>query len=382
MKTSRENMAGALMSLGYEVSRQWQFKLRDEQTPSAKINMDGSVHDFGSGFHGDLIDILQEYRNMDFKSAKQEAEKLLGQEIKFDFTKFEKTTDKINTKPLPDSFMVPHRIDAKNNRQAYLHELKELFLGKYDNEEYVAAKWENILKVAEKYDIQFHKDSNRLIMPIRNDKGQIMTFWKYKKRGQDFIRENGKVIKHRKVLYTKNRQRPPFAIQDIREFAKTPEIPILLTEGEKDAMVANANGQRAVCIGGAGASKNLGEYLHLFKGLKVIIAGDYDKAGVAFNVNLLEQLKPIAKSVTILKWEQKAKEDGFKLHPKFDLADYFAWKNNVAGKKTVKVLVRQIIEKVVEVELDKDEAIDNDKVIDLANKITNSRIKYSIKEYK
>ena len=60
----------------------------------------------------------------------------------------------------------------------------------------------------------------------------------------------------------------------------------------------------------------------------IIICGDYDDAGVEFNLNILKQLKPIAKTVTVLRWEQKAKQDGFKLHEKFDIADYFAWKTN------------------------------------------------------
>ena len=364
MELSREEMASALSSLGYEINRQWEFKLRrDEKTASAKINMNGSVHDFGSGWHGDLIALLQEYHSSnfrDFKAAKEEAERLSGIEVEIDFTKFEKNTVKKSEKPLPDSFMIPHRVDAKNNRQNYLHELKLLFQGEYENKNELACKWENILKVAEKYDIGFNKKSNRLIMPLRDIEGKIMTFWKYKKYGASFINDDGKEIKHRKVLYTKGREKPPFAIQDIKKFKEEPNLPIIITEGEKDALVALANGQRAICIGGAGSSKQINdEYLELFKGLNFIIAGDYDKAGFAFNNNLLEILTPIAKSVRVLNWEQKSQKDGFKLHPKFDLADYFSWKNNIANKRTVKVLVQQVITKEIEVELSGDEQIED-----------------------
>ncbi|MDD3468192.1 MAG: toprim domain-containing protein [Campylobacterales bacterium] len=230
---------------------------------------------------------------------------------------------------MPDDFMIPHRIDAQNNRQVYLAELKQLFLGDYDGKKLLAAEWQKILEMAKKYDIGFNKKSGRLIMPIRDIDDKIRTFWKYKKNGADFVKEDGKVIKHRKVLYTKNKPRPPFAILDVIEFAKTPDIPVFITEGEKDALIANANVLRAICIGGAGASKRIKEeYLRLFNGLKIIIAGDYDEAGIKFNQNILEQLKPIAKTVTVLRWEQKSKQDGFKLHKKFDIADYFAWKNN------------------------------------------------------
>lgn len=334
MELSREQMASALMSLGYEISRQWQFKLRDEKTPSAKVNMDGSVHDFGSGWHGDLISLLQDFKSFkSFKEAKAEAERLTGLEVKIDFTKFDKSSGEMNSDSLPDHFMFSHRVDRDHNKQAYLKELKQLFLGEYDGNKMLSAEWDEVLKVAKKYEIGFNKKTSRLIMPIRDIDGKIRTFWRYKKEGEDFVKD-GKTYKHRKVLYTKQRYRPPFAIADLKEFAKTPNEAVIVCEGEKDALVSNANSLRAISIGGAGASKKIkDDYLSLFKGLKIIICGDYDKAGYEFNINLLEQLKPIAQSVTILDWNKKAKIDGFKLHPKFDLADYFAWKNNNKERK-------------------------------------------------
>ena len=385
MKTSRENMASALISLGYEVNRQWFFNLRDEKTPSAKINMDGSVHDFGSGWHGDLIQLLIEYKSMEFKTAKNEAQRLLGEEISIDFTKFEKSSSEKKSGPLPEKFMVPHRIDARNSKQAYLHELKELFLGSYKGEEIIAAPWKNILELAKKYDIGFNKKSGRLIMPIKDIGGGIQTFWKYKKRGADFVREDGSIAKHRKVLYTKGRERPLFAIEDLKLFReKHSEESILITEGEKDAMVAMANGQHAICIGGAGASKKLKEeYLNLFRGLKVIIAGDFDRAGVEFNNNLYEQLEPIAKSVTLLDWRAKAKKDGFELVQKFDLADYFAWKN-MPKKKKVVLTIQQISTVKVEVEVENEDEIkdmdlsslfDDGELLDISTEIYNKEIK-------
>jgi DNA primase len=333
MTCTREEMASALISLGYKVDSSWFTNLRDETTASVLINTDGSYHDYGTGEHGDLINVLMEYHKYkdDFPAAKAEAHRLLGLEVKVDFTKFDKSSGEVDDSPLPEHFMVPHRIDRKNNFQSYLKELKQLFLGEYDGKQLLSADWAKVLEVSKKYDISYSKKSGRLIMPIKDIDGEIRTFWKYKKTGEDFIKDD-KTYKHRKVLYTKGKSRPPFAITDILEFAKTPDVPVVITEGEKDALISNANGLNAICIGGAGASKKLNEkYLHLFSGLNIIIAGDYDKAGYEFNKNLLEQLKPIAKTVTILRWENKAKEDGFKLHDKFDLADYFAWKNNKEG---------------------------------------------------
>lgn len=65
----------------------------------------------------------------------------------------------------------------------------------------------------------------------------------------------------------------------------------------------------------------------LFRGLNVVIAGDYDEAGAMFDNNIAKQLKGVANKVIVLNWESKAKKDGFTLHQGFDLSDYFAWKN-------------------------------------------------------
>jgi len=166
-------------------------------------------------------------------------------------------------------------------------------------------------------------------MPIRDINNKIRTFWKYKKHGNDIVKEDGSIIKHKKVLLTKNKFRPPFAISDLIQYRKDKSLPVIVTEGEKDTLVTIANGFRAICIGGTGASKKLSsEYLDLFKDLKLILAGDYDTSGKIFNENLLEQFKGIASSITLINWEDKANKDGFTLHDKFDLADYFAWKNN------------------------------------------------------
>ena len=71
--------------------------------------------------------------------------------------------------------------------------------------------------------------------------------------------------------------------------------------------------------------------------MKVIIAGDYDKAGFEFNENLQEQLKSVAKKVVVLDWVTKSKKEGFSLFDKFDLSDYFAWKYSKTVNTQVKV---------------------------------------------
>jgi len=67
---NRDNVTKILESVGYEVDGKHRFKMREERTPSAVVNADGTVHDFGSDFHGDVFKVL-ETRGMTFPDAKR-----------------------------------------------------------------------------------------------------------------------------------------------------------------------------------------------------------------------------------------------------------------------------------------------------------------------
>jgi len=68
--TDREKTAELLTFIGYEVRRDFKFKLReDEKTPSASINKDGNIKDFGSGWYGDIIALLHEHHGQTLKDA-------------------------------------------------------------------------------------------------------------------------------------------------------------------------------------------------------------------------------------------------------------------------------------------------------------------------
>jgi len=331
MALIREDVARVLISKGYKVTSNWKLKLRDEQTPSAILNQDGRVHDYGDGFHGDIYDILSTYHQMPFMEAKIEVSRVLGINNDIDFSTFNNSNNKeLDNRPLPDNFMAQYLVDRKENFGLFRKELNDLFLGEYQGKKLLSTDTSHIKDIAKNYQIGYSKKSGRLIMPIRDIDNKIRTFWKYKKYGQDIIKDDGNIIKHKKVMLTKNKFRPPFPISNLIEYRKDKSLPVIITEGEKDTLVTIANGFRAICIGGTGASKKLSsEYLNLFKDLKIILAGDYDEAGNIFNKNLTEQFKDIVYSITVINWENKSNKDGFVLHNKFDLADYFAWKNKI-----------------------------------------------------
>jgi len=76
---TRECIVSLLEQLGYAIStRDFKFRLRDEKTPSAIINKDGTIHDYGADFHGDIFNVLQEFHNLTFKEALEYIKVYLG----------------------------------------------------------------------------------------------------------------------------------------------------------------------------------------------------------------------------------------------------------------------------------------------------------------
>jgi len=65
----KEKVADILSFIGYEVRRDFKFAIRDEKTPSASINNDGYIKDFGSGWGGDIVALLHEHHGQTLKDA-------------------------------------------------------------------------------------------------------------------------------------------------------------------------------------------------------------------------------------------------------------------------------------------------------------------------
>jgi len=67
LTSSVDSVRSFLSNLGIDVTRDNFFKVREERTPSCKINKDGSCHDFGTGDHYiDIVSLLFDgYRAFD-----------------------------------------------------------------------------------------------------------------------------------------------------------------------------------------------------------------------------------------------------------------------------------------------------------------------------
>ncbi|PAF46232.1 hypothetical protein BKH46_08305 [Helicobacter sp. 12S02634-8] len=317
MKTDRESMAYALTLLGYQV-KAWKLRLREEKTPSAFINKDGFIHDFGSGFHGDLADVLCQYHNFSKGEALKKARELLSLPIQADFLEQfeEKKEESRKNGFIDESYLAPFIANRKTHFEEYTRYLKALLPS--------VTSPQKRKEIALKYEIGFSPKGTfrgkdfpaRLLMPLRDEEGRIVTFWKYNPFSSGA-----------KLLYSEGRRKCAFNITDLIEYRNKPNEIVYICEGEKDVLNAVAYGLRAVTSGSA-ADLFEDSQIHLFEGLRVVVLGDNDESGQNFNNKIEQQLKPVAKHIRKLSWKEflKSKGEDF-IPPKgFDLTDWLTIK--------------------------------------------------------
>ena len=255
LKASREAVASALSSCGYTINRAWKFCAREERTPSAIVFPDGMIRDFGGSFHGDLADFLETFRNMQKGEALKEARRLLGLPLTIDFSEYEKPIEK-KSGFISEEFIKAFEVERKDNFHRYLELLDQAM---------PALTRPQQKRIAQKYNIGYSKQADRLIMPIRDEEGRCVTLWKYNKYPKSYVDRSGKEVKPSKVTFTKGRERVPFNLMDLKKYREDMNGWVFLCEGEKDTLNALGRGYRAVTLGGAGeriAEKDI----HLFKG--------------------------------------------------------------------------------------------------------------------
>ena len=68
-RLDRETTKDLLLFIGYEVGRNYKFKLRQERTPSASVDKFGYITDFGDGWRGDPVALLYEKHGISLPEA-------------------------------------------------------------------------------------------------------------------------------------------------------------------------------------------------------------------------------------------------------------------------------------------------------------------------
>ncbi|MCT7486556.1 hypothetical protein N5T98_07250 [Aliarcobacter cryaerophilus] len=338
MKADKEIIMNAVSNLGFEVFRNGQFHWNSSSTPDMVINNDGTIHCWTSSpfknntsNHGDLIDFLQVVNhNQNFKGAKEEAERLTGLTLP-DINKYKDngyTVDNSNIKTgyISEEFIKIFDTARKDNFSRY----KELL-----NEALPSLDFEKQKEIAIKYQIGYIEQSDRLSMPIRDEKNRIVTLWKYNKNPNSYINDKGLEVTPGKVLFTKGRERCPFNLYDLQEYRKNITQEVYLCGGEKDTLNMIGNGHRAITLGSE--NENLKDrYKPLFQDLKIVISYDNDEAGQKGAEKILKQLQGVAKEIKVWNWNKVEKNQDLTLFKGFDMTDYLSVikKQNLEFDKT------------------------------------------------
>ncbi len=165
-------------------------------------------------------------------------------------------------------------------------------------------------ELAQNFQIGYSKSEDRLIMPLRDENGGIITLWKYN--------PNLNI----KYTFSKDRPRTAFNILNLKEYTKD-DRPIFIAEGEKDCLNMLSRGYKAISLGSANAKFKTDQAQNL-KDCYVVIAYDYDEAGKNGSKALKEQLNGICKTVEIIDWEKILKHNNLEINLKkgFDFTDF------------------------------------------------------------
>jgi len=329
LATNKENVMSAIASLGYKVFRGGQFHWESKATPDMQINEDGTIHcwtssPFGNkkGNHGDLVDFLM-ITDSNFRSAKKEAHRLLGLPIPVIDAYADGGYGTIITKKksgfIPENFLV----NFEGERKIYFNRYKQLL-----NQALPSLTFPQQKVIANKYQIGYIAQSDRLSMPIRDKDGNCLTLWKYNRQPAPYKNKEGVEVVPGKVLFSKGRARCPFNLQDLKKYQEDKNGWVFLCGGEKDVLNMVGHGYRAITLGSESTAIDT-NYLPLFEGMKIVIAYDYDKAGLEGTVKMRTQLKGVAAEVKVWDWELLALQEGIELFKGFDLTDWLSLKHKV-----------------------------------------------------
>lgn len=317
----KDDVKYVVSMLGYEVLGNGKFHWNSSKTADMQINNNGTIHCWtdtpfkNNTNHGDLIDFIQIVRiELTFQEAKKEVERLLNIDIEFTKNIPKEFIETKKSSFISKAFFSKFLEERKTNFKRFQELLKETLpsLTPLKRKELVL-----------KYEIGYIKTSDRLVMPIKDINGNILTLWKYNKNPTPFLNDKKEEITLPKVLFSKKKDRGIFNIFDLIKYRENPDETIYLVAGEKDTLNCVGNGLRALTLGSEGVFIP-DEYISYFKDLKIVIAYDYDKGGAKGSLRIYEQLKDVAKNLSILNWEELAEQENFSLFKGFDFTDYLS----------------------------------------------------------
>ncbi|MDD5785946.1 toprim domain-containing protein [Campylobacter lanienae] len=316
MKLSPHQTALFLQNRGYEVDKFYKFKIRpNEKISSASIYKDGKIHDFGTGWHGDIIDFMVAFENLSKQEAFAIAKDFTNQPINNIFK-----PNNTQTHTQTHTAKCFERDEALEKFQAYKigRDLNQARFKELVNQTIHTAN-NNGLNQQLKELLGYDSKRDRITMPIIDSDGNVANFWAYNPNYKEY-----------KVLFEKNRPREIFNIQILNKTRKD-EL-IYICEGEKDTLNAINLGINAIGMPSAN-SKIKDKDLNLFKDRRICIVFDVDESGRNGAIALKNQLQSVTSQVQILNLEILAKE--IKNEPikrGYDFSDYVKDRQDILYK--------------------------------------------------
>lgn len=241
---TKEGLISLLEALGYSMNRQSQFSLRDENTPSTSINPKNlQIKDFGSGWSGDIFDLLKEYHAMNDREAKTYVMESLRLSEHREPVKKEATTTQHK-----DSAVLKAKLQRDANtylttqisKFRYFHDDKELILNypfrKLFDANYLTVR-EEIANYIFTSIIGYCNYFDCPVIILKDAGGEVVNIVKYRphnKQGEEFT----------KYLYLNASEKPqsdylyPFQRENERMMSKQSEKLVLVGEGLKNALIA------------------------------------------------------------------------------------------------------------------------------------------------
>jgi len=313
---SRDDVVGILNSVGYTVeTRTFKFCLREERTPSAVVNKDCSIHDYGSGYHGDILDLLTKYNGMSLSDAIR---------LVSDYVGFSSNSGYSYTPRPKQKSIQYHKQELSNETRRKLERTVRHFeadndLCTFANDDYK----KEMLAIAPLFVFMrttrdaikrfrnatlYDAQNKTLVIKIHDYKGNIIS---YKRR-----RLNGK-----KWITAKGTHPNKQCLISITDEDKS----IFVVEGHHDYLTAILLGLNVLMIPTVSYKRFNSHEIELLEGKAIVFLPDWknnDLSGVDTMEELGRQLDEIAYSVRIFSFPKFLKDEGVEFESdKLDLSE-------------------------------------------------------------
>ena len=271
LKVSAESVCRMLLPHGKKKSGEWHIgSVRGESGSSMRVKLEGDKAgiwcDFSSGDKGsNLLELWRCVRNVDFKTALEEAKEYLGVS----------TQPKLRTIPNKKTTPSPSKIPAD-----------KVWLGG-EGLDYLNTGRGLSVETIEQFDIR--SSNGALVFVYKDENGQELEMLKY----MGLKREDGK----KKIWTSKNAKKSLFGKQLVGDDCST----IVITEGEVDAMSYHQAGITAVSVpfgakweSDSGTDPNMewiqNDYEFLERFETIAISMDMDDAGRRATSSIIKRL--------------------------------------------------------------------------------------------